>query len=71
MSSATKLSPRYHVVSLRVSNEELEDIKSLVRREKTTVSELLRDALNEVRRRCKRGSLAGAVSQQRGAGCLN
>lgn len=41
---------------MRVSNEELEEIKTLVDREHTTVSELLRDALNLVRDRCCQGA---------------
>lgn len=71
--SVTKLSPRYNVVSLRVSNEELEDVRSLVLREQTTISELLRDALNVVRSRCQgaHAIASGATQQKLEAGCLH
>ena len=46
-----KLSPRYNVVSLRISDEDLSAIKCLLMREQITISELMRDALQVVRSR--------------------
>ena len=49
--SMRKPNPCYNVVSLRVSDEDLRAIKSLLAREQITISELMRDALHVVRKR--------------------
>jgi hypothetical protein len=49
--SMRKPNPCYNVVSLRVSDEDLRAIKSLLAREQITISELMRDALQVVRKR--------------------
>lgn len=46
-----KENPRYNIVSLRVSDEELSAIKVLLQREHMTISDLMRDALQVVRLR--------------------
>ena len=44
----TTRGPRYHVLSMRVSDEELSMIKCLLLREKVTISELMREAVQVV-----------------------
>lgn len=46
-----KQNPRYNVVSLRVSDEDMKILKRLVTREQMTISDLLRDALEVLRQR--------------------
>jgi hypothetical protein len=46
-----KPNPCYNIVSLRVSDEDMRAIKSLLSREQITISELMRDALQVVRKR--------------------
>jgi predicted DNA-binding protein len=40
-----KDSPRYNVVSIRVSDEEKEFLDSISRRDQTTITNLMRDAM--------------------------
>ena len=42
-----KKNPRYEVVSLRVSDEEKENIQTIADRTKMSVSDLLREAANQ------------------------
>ena len=60
-----KLSPRYNVVSLRVSDEDLTAIKCLLMREQITISDLMRDALQVVRSRLEDQDLRPDLAARR------
>jgi ribbon-helix-helix CopG family protein len=45
-----KENPRYNVISLRLSDEEMDFLQEITRRDNKCISEIVRDALNQARK---------------------